>query len=102
MFLHNAKKKMLQVADRLFVQPISPMAQMIQWTAIRYLYLLLALLVLKGQWYVGAGSYGIDFVFWKEFAADGKVFMVHGRISSRSSTLSKSLSTRCMYFTLFR
>lgn len=69
MFLHNAKKKMLQVADRLFVQPISPMAQMIQWTAIRYLYLLLALLVLKGQWYVGAGSYGIDFVFWKEFPA---------------------------------
>ena len=36
---------------------------------IRIIYTLLAYLMLNEQWYVGHGSYGINFNIWKEFVS---------------------------------
>lgn len=58
-----------RLTDRLFVRPLSLGARIGQMFAIKYLYLILALLVLKNGWYVGYGSYGIDFSLWKELLA---------------------------------
>ena len=44
--------------------------------AIKYLYMFLCVSILKDLWYVGYGSYGIDFCFWKEIIATSAFLLV--------------------------
>lgn len=55
-------------------KPVSRLKQMIILLAIKYLYMFLIVMILKDQWYIGYGSYGIDFNVWKEIL--GTLFFV--------------------------
>lgn len=60
---------LVQRADEYLGKQITPSRRMITLLVIKYLYVFLTVAVLKDQWYIGYGSYGIDFVFWKELLA---------------------------------
>ena len=47
-------------------KPVSLVRQMSILLAIKYLYMFLIVLILKDKWYIGYGSYGVDFKVWKE------------------------------------
>lgn len=83
----DIKSMFHDLIDRLFVQPVPPMIRFGEMFALKYLYLILALLILKGEWYVGYGSYGIDFILWKELlstAVFALVTMLHFRFEPRA------------------
>lgn len=69
MFSKKINPILNDLIDKVIVQPVPSMVRVAEMFAIKYLYVILALLVLKDSWYVGSGSYEIDFVFWKELLA---------------------------------
>jgi len=48
---------------------VTPLHQLVEWLLIKYLYIFLTVMVLKGQYYYGSNGYHIDFIFWKEIIA---------------------------------
>ena len=50
-------------------RPVSDIQKITELVVLKYLYILLSVVILKDLWYPGTGSYGVDFVFWKECVA---------------------------------
>lgn len=65
---------------------------------IKYLYIFLVVMILKDQWYVGYGSYGIAFVLWKELL--GSIVFLAICAVYMTINIEKTLTDTILYFLL--
>ena len=79
-------------------KPVVPLKQIALLLAIKYLYIFLIVMILKDQWYIGYGSYGIDFKFWKEIL--GTIAFVAVSFIYMTTKIKDRFIDSVMYFLL--
>ena len=84
--------------DEMLGNPISPMKRLGLLLVLKYLYILLTVIILKDQWYVGYGSYGIAFCFWKEII--GTLAFIPVCLLYMKTNIKDRFSDRVLYFLL--
>lgn len=67
--LRFAGNKISDFFNMIFCRELPFAGQLLELAAIKYLYIFLVIFLLKDQYYQGHGSYGVDFVPWKECVA---------------------------------
>lgn len=99
--IQNIAPKVNAVATKLDAalgKHISPLHHTLLLLGLKYLYIFLTVLILKDQWYVGYGSYGIDFVFWKEVL--GTIVFVPICLLYMNTKITDSFVDDVLYFLL--
>lgn len=96
--LNEMVTKVMERIRAVLGKSVTLSAKLVTLLLIKYLYIFLVVMILKDQWYVGYGSYGIEFVLWKELL--GSIVFLAVCTAYMTINIENTLTDAILYFLL--